>query len=68
MQIIGNVGESFADVNNYLETKLGLKINEKKSGVHPAITRMFLGYEFRRDKTAKAVTAIKVEKKEMRIL
>ena len=50
-----------------METKLGLKINEKKSGVYPAITRMFLGYEFRRDKTAKAVTAIKV-KKEMRIL
>ena len=41
---------------------MGLKINEKKSGVYPAITRMFLGYEFRRDKAAKAVTAIKVEK------
>ena len=42
---------------------MSLKINQKKSGVHPAITRMFLGYEFRRDKTAKAVTAIKVKKK-----
>lgn len=55
--------KAFADVNNYLETKMSLKINQKKSGVYPAITRMFLGYEFRRDKTAKAVTAIKVKKK-----
>ena len=55
--------KAFADVNDYFETKLSLKINQKKSGVHPAITRMFLGYEFRRDKAAKAVTAIKVEKK-----
>lgn len=55
--------KAFADVNDYFETKLSLKINQKKSGVYPAITRMFLGYEFRRDKAAKAVTAIKVEKK-----
>lgn len=55
--------KAFADVNDYLETKLSLKINQKKSGVYPAITRMFLGYEFRRDKAAKAVTATKVEKK-----
>lgn len=54
---------AFFDVNHYLETKLGLKINQKKSGVYPAITRTFLGYEFKRDKAAKSVIVIKVEKK-----
>lgn len=55
--------KAFADANHYLETKLGLKINQKKSGVYPAIMRTFLGYEFKKDKAAKAVTAIKAGKK-----
>ena len=55
--------KAFADANHYLETKLGLKINQKKSGVYPAIMRTFLGYEFKKDKAAKAVTAIKTGKK-----
>ena len=55
--------EDFADANYYLETKLGLKINQKKSGVYLAITRTFLGYEFKKNNAAKAVTAIKTGKK-----
>ena len=58
-------GKAFADANYYLETKLGLKINQKKSGIYPAIVRTFLGYEFKRDKAAKVVIDIKAGKKEM---
>lgn len=33
-------------IREYLCSKLGLECNEKKSGVHEAIKRPFLGYEF----------------------
>ena len=55
--------KAFADANHYLETKLGLTINQKKSGVYPAITRTFLGYEFKKDRSTNEVTTIKVGKK-----
>lgn len=38
------------EVQQYLDRKLGLQCNKEKSGIYPAMTRRFLGYEFYRNK------------------
>ncbi len=53
--------KAFSDVAHYLETKLGLNVNHKKSGVYPAATRSFLGYNFKTDRAEKAVTAVRTK-------
>lgn len=40
--------ELLGDVQEFLEEKLHLSINEQKSGVFPAIDRLYLGYRFYR--------------------
>lgn len=39
-----------AEVQEYLKQELGLNCNKEKSGIYPALSRRFLGYEFYKNK------------------
>lgn len=46
----------FKDVTNYLKCKLGLNYNRNKSGVFPAMSRKYLGYDFQKDKVSNVIS------------
>lgn len=55
--------KAYEDVEKYLKTKLGLDLNQKKSGVYPAVTRSFLGYGFKQNNDSSTVSVIRNSEK-----
>ena len=44
-----------AEIQEYLKRELGLTCNKEKSGIYPALSRRFLGYEFYKNKNDEKV-------------